>query len=152
MAEICRFAGEPDAAIAHCREALELDPNFLFAHINLAATYEQEQMYAEAVDETIWCMRSGGTSEAIVAEHRDAFAKSGWPGFCRTRIAHNPNAPLLQTISYLQLGEPDRAIAALQKGCERRDFFMIFAGVDPRLAPLRSDPRFVEIARTIGVS
>jgi len=151
MAQICYFAGEYDAAIAHCREALELDPSFPFAHGYLADAYAQKGMYPEAVEEIVRCLEASGASPAVVAAHRDAFAKSGWPGFCRARMKYSASSPVVVAVSYADLGDTERAIEQLRKGCDQRDFFLIFAAVEPRLAPLRSDPRFLEIARRVGV-
>jgi TolB-like protein/Tfp pilus assembly protein PilF len=150
MAQICYFAGEYDAAIAHCREALELDPSFAFAHHYLSAAYAQKGMHDEAVAEIVWSLESGGASPAVVAAHRDAYAAEGWRGIRRVGI-QPANPPTTNAIYYAALGETERAIEQLQRGFDERDFFLIYLAVEPELAPLRSDPRFVEIARRVGV-
>ncbi len=48
------------------------------------------------------------------------------------------------------LGEKDKAFAELNKAYENREFFMILLKVDPRLDPLRDDPRFQELLRKVG--
>jgi hypothetical protein len=40
------------------------------------------------------------------------------------------------------LGDHDAAFALLREGIEERDVWMVWLKVEPRLDPLRSDPRF----------
>ena len=49
------------------------------------------------------------------------------------------------------LREVDSAIARLQASAEERSPEILELGIDPRLAPLRDDPRFGELARRIGL-
>ena len=51
--------------------------------------------------------------------------------------------------AYAALGDKDRALEWPEKGIERRDF-MVFIKVDPKLDPLRSDPRFAALLRRMN--
>ncbi len=51
----------------------------------------------------------------------------------------------------MELGEKDKAFAELNKSYENREYFMILLKVDPRLDPLRSDPRFQDLLRRVGL-
>ena len=55
------------------------------------------------------------------------------------------------TLLYGYLGEMDHAFAWLEKCVESRDGGLIIMRVDPPFAPLRSDPRFEQVARRVGV-
>jgi DNA-binding winged helix-turn-helix (wHTH) protein/tetratricopeptide (TPR) repeat protein len=46
---------------------------------------------------------------------------------------------------HLALGERDAAITALERALQMRSGWLIYAGVDPRLDPLRSQPRFTKL-------
>jgi len=92
-----------------------------------------------------------GASPAVVAGIRKTYATSGWRGLCRARLAGGHEPPASLALLYAQVGDTEHAIEQLQKGYDERDFFLIFVGVDPILAELHSDPRFVEITRRIGV-
>ena len=51
----------------------------------------------------------------------------------------------------LGLGQTDRAFEWLDKACDERALHLVFLGVDPLFDSLRSDPRFVDLLRTIGL-
>ena len=59
-------------------------------------------------------------------------------------------APSL-AIAYAGLGERDQAFAWLEKGYEERAFQMQWLNVEPRWDSLRSDPRFKDLVRHIGL-
>jgi hypothetical protein len=52
---------------------------------------------------------------------------------------------------HAELGEKDKAFAALNKSYENREVLIAGLKVDPRLDPLRSDPRFAELMRKVGI-
>jgi hypothetical protein len=47
--------------------------------------------------------------------------------------------------SYIDLGEKENGFAWLDKAYDERDFFLIYLGVDPRRADIRTDPRFITL-------
>jgi hypothetical protein len=49
------------------------------------------------------------------------------------------------------LGEKDQAFEWLRKSCDERDPFVIWIKVDPTLDSLRSDPRFAQVLRDMGL-
>ena len=53
-------------------------------------------------------------------------------------------------IVYLNLGDKDEAFRWLEKGFRDRSACMPYTKVDPRLDPLRSDPRYADLVRRIG--
>jgi hypothetical protein len=53
---------------------------------------------------------------------------------------------------HLGLNETDQAFACLERAYEERSGFMAFIKVEPLLDPLRSDPRFADLERRIGLT
>jgi len=54
-------------------------------------------------------------------------------------------------IAYAALGDVDKAIANLEEAPGVMDQYLFLTGVDPRLDSLRSDPRFKELLRRLGL-
>jgi hypothetical protein len=56
------------------------------------------------------------------------------------------------TIAWLSalIGETEEAMTWLERAYEERDPLLVNAKTDPRLDPLRSDPRFQDLLRRIG--
>jgi hypothetical protein len=53
--------------------------------------------------------------------------------------------------SFTQLGEKDRAFEWLEKVYQEHSFWLPFLKVHPHLDPLRSDPRFADLVRRVGL-
>ena len=54
-------------------------------------------------------------------------------------------------IIYTGLGETDAALASLQKAYEERHDRLIYLNVEPIFDDIRSDPRFRDLLRPIGL-
>ena len=59
--------------------------------------------------------------------------------------------PYYSVVLYLALGEKDQALAWLEKAYDERSDFLVFLGQDPLFDNLRSDPRFADLARRVGL-
>jgi len=149
LGQIHYFAHEYDAAIGQCGKALEIDPDFLFAHQYLFAAYAQKGMYREALEEFLNAPSKAGYTPVTVTAFRNAYAESGWPGFLRARLQfwkqRRYNYPVHMAIVYAELGDKERAIEQLERAYDEGDFFLAFIKVEPMLDDLRSDPRFGEL-------
>jgi hypothetical protein len=53
---------------------------------------------------------------------------------------------------YADLGERERAFASLEKAYAAHDLQLQNLGTDPDLDPLRSDPRFADLMRRVGLT
>jgi hypothetical protein len=52
---------------------------------------------------------------------------------------------------YAGLGDNEQALAWLNKACDERSVWMTFLKVDPKFDPLRTDPRFQDLLRRVGL-
>jgi tetratricopeptide (TPR) repeat protein len=148
---------EPDEAMERVRIAIDLDPNFYFAHMIAAVIYKRKQMYPESIAESrlakelspnqTWSdvglvgtlVQTGKLDEARAI--RDEMLK-----LSKSRFVPPFNIALV----YNALGETDQALAWLEKGYEQRDPRMTFLKTDGRLKNLREDPRFQDLMRRVG--
>jgi TolB-like protein/DNA-binding winged helix-turn-helix (wHTH) protein len=155
--------GEYDRSIAVLERVVEANPDDAGAHWELSHVYEQKGMYAESVQELGKAMTLFGFPEVSVRLNR-SFATSGWTGTLRqwtkeleqliaTKQAYFPG--LLADV-FTQLGEKDQAFYWLDEGCRQHhlaiaDPILQFFKVEPSFAPLRSDPRYKDLLRRVGL-
>ncbi|HEX7296482.1 MAG TPA: hypothetical protein VF251_12055 [Pyrinomonadaceae bacterium] len=60
-------------------------------------------------------------------------------------------SPVELAVLYAGLDKKEEALAALQRAYAAHDLQMQFLGIDPFLDSLRSEPRFQEISRKVGL-
>jgi TolB-like protein/Flp pilus assembly protein TadD len=150
------FARRYDESIAQLKKTLELDANFAQGHSSLATAYHVKGRYAESVEELARSTELNGNSERA-ALMRESFTKGGWEGYLRMMVGEGAIADLASpsyfaAVCYVALGEKDKAFIELNKAHEKREYRLTFLKVDPRLDPLRSDSRFNELLRKVGLS
>ena len=118
------FKGEFPKAIAALQKARQLDAD---AFWNLAAL---GHAYAA----------SGNSAEArkVIEELKE---------LSKQRFVSPDNIGVI----YAALGDKDQAFAYLEKAYEIRSDSMVLLKVDPMLDSLRSDPRFADLVRRVGL-
>ena len=89
-----------------------------------------------------------------LSERGSGFLDAGdTPAFDRTmdRIAAKPYvSPYAMATIRAAQGDVDAAVALLQTAFEEGVAALPYVGIDPRLDPLRADPRFGDLLRRIG--
>jgi hypothetical protein len=76
---------------------------------------------------------------------RDAFANCGWTGYLRELLAQTEgNFPsLTRRASILtELGQKEEALATLEEGAAKGEWWLFSIKYDPAFDPLHGDPRF----------
>ena len=146
-----------DEAIQQYRKTLELDPNFPSAHFFLARAYEAKGMYDDAVKE--YSIYAGtGASADILAKATEVYKTSGWKAYLQFNLEQlvekSPERrfpAFLVAMFYAKAGRNDEAIQWLEKGYEERDFRMTKLSGTFEFDNMRSDPRFKELVRRVGL-
>jgi TolB-like protein/tetratricopeptide (TPR) repeat protein len=152
-----------DEAITQSRKAIEMEPNFPSAHLVLARSYEAKRHYSEAVEEFIKMIEvsgPGARSWGNPNEMHDAYANGGWNGYLRYFIAECRKSETTGgymraypvAVSFAELGEKDEAFAWLEKAYDERDYELTLLKVSPEMDNLRSDPRFTDLLRRVGLA
>ena len=67
------------------------------------------------------------------------------------RRAHEYVSPYDLALVYAGLGDKDKALDWLQRAYQERSSLLVFAPREPRLAPLRSEPRFAALMRDFAL-
>jgi TolB-like protein/Tfp pilus assembly protein PilF len=142
-----------DEAAAQFNKALELDPQLWGAYGRLSIISEITGKYQEAVELRAKAFEANGDTRGT-ARMRESFAKGGWIGFNRNMVGDQrpPNLPsYFLAVSFTALGEKDKAFEALNKSYEDHEISLVqLLNNDPRLDPLRDDPRFHDLMKRIG--
>jgi TolB-like protein/DNA-binding winged helix-turn-helix (wHTH) protein len=151
-----------DEAIEQFRKVLELEPNHLNAHSGLQRAYLLKGMYEPSIEEMKWKFLLFGADSkeaaARVSELRAAYRVSGPSGYWQKRLQWDKQGiktrtgnPYYVAIDYAELGGTNEAFSWLEQAYEQRISELTLLKVDPRLDPLRSDPRFGELLRRVGL-
>src|SRR5437588_6449100 len=147
-----------DEAIEQYRRTIEMDPNFPTTHAFLGRAYEARQMYDQAVTEYLKFPGPGGFSPEGLTKMKEAYGKAGWNGFVQARLtellarAKQDYVPeFILATWYARLGRKEEAFAWLEKAYQARDYRMTQFNVRNDLDSLRSDPRFAELVRKVGL-
>jgi len=154
----CFYARQYDQAIEHLRKTIELDPNFEQAHRYLGWAYQEKGMYQEAEKElqiSISLFNGSIEAHALIGS---VYALSGKRAEAlkviaelRERSHRRYISPFFIALIYVGLGEKDQAFEWIEKAYEDRSDLLTYLKVDPRLDSLRSDSRFIDVMRRIGL-
>jgi tetratricopeptide (TPR) repeat protein len=153
-----------EQAIEQLKKTIEMDQNFPRAHLHLAETYQRKGMFDEAILEfEKHSILTGMPPEEAAKETaalREAYKKSGANGYWRKQIEFyernrtlQPDfVPPLSVVAsfYAQLGEKEQAFAFLEKAYEQKEGDVIRLK-STNYDPIRSDPRFQDLMRRIGL-
>jgi hypothetical protein len=126
------------------------DPEYVDSRRWIARSLEQAGNHAQALEFLVRSLESSGDgSEAIL---RAAFESGGWPAVLRASLPRDQQQVNLESAGTLaQLGEEDQAFDVLERMVSARRVMITHMDSDPRLDPLRTDPRFELIARRVGL-
>jgi TolB-like protein/Flp pilus assembly protein TadD len=152
------FARRPDEAITQLRKTLELDPGFGVAHFTLGNAYELKGELDQAISEYQTAIALSGNLNGRIGSLGHAYALAGRKNDARQilkrlkELSRNGYvSPYHTALVYIGLDEKEEAFAWLEKAQHDRYWMMAFLKVDPRLDPLRSDLRFQDLLRGVGL-
>ena len=149
-----------DDAIVVCRKLAGEDQTFARAHKCLAQAYWGKRMFPDVIKEwTIFGQLSRDPNESEFATAlEEGFHSAGWKGALTRGIEVREgerktgysSAYGIATL-YADLGDKDQAFRWLDTAYQERDWLLESLGTDFLLDPIRSDPRFTELVRKVGL-
>ena len=156
LAELLLIAHLPDESIQQSRKTLEMDANFALAHNQMGQGYLEKHMFGEAVAEIQKAIQLSGGSPTFTANLARAYAASGQKAAAMEQLndlkkrsaSGDPHSSEIAMI-YAALGNSDQAMTWLDKSYEQR--FNPGILLRPGFDPLRSDSRFQDLVRRIGL-
>jgi serine/threonine protein kinase/Flp pilus assembly protein TadD len=155
LAQVYWMARESDRALEQANQAnkaIALDPSSSMAVASLAIAYEQKGDYKNAMAQFVRSVELRG-NHARAEELRKTFEKSGYNGYLRKQAADCDNISgdyECAASNYALLGDKNAAFAALEKAFATRSQ-MLLIKADPNLDNIRSDPRYADLLRRMGL-
>jgi serine/threonine protein kinase/Tfp pilus assembly protein PilF len=161
MGSIYYSAREYDKSIKHCKKAIELDPNFHWAHAVLGDAYIQKLLFKEAIEEKQKAVSVSGGSIEYITELAYAYGFAGNKAEALKILvelldrAKHEYVPLCRiAIIYISLGEMDEALKYLEKAFKEQDvsWHLLNIKVNPIFDSLRTEPRFIALLKKMNLA
>jgi len=157
-AEFCFWVRDYAQAVEYASQTLDLNPSFPRAHFVLGRVHEAEGRIADAIAEYQQAeVISSGDKSAL-----RAFQQGGAAGYhrwvLRSGITASPYAaasirerPFFRARAYARLGEFGEAIKYLEQAYAQRECLLVLLRAQEWWDPMRSDARFADLVRRVGI-
>jgi TolB-like protein/DNA-binding winged helix-turn-helix (wHTH) protein/Flp pilus assembly protein TadD len=160
-AEVVRtlyYARNYDQAIGQGQKAMQLDPNYARTHFWLGRVYSQKGMHKQAIAASQKVLEALPDSNLGLTEMAYSLAAAGRQTEARAILVRleerskNIFVPAYNfAVIHIALKEEEVAMRYMQQAYESRDWALLVLAVEPRLDPLRRDPRFQEILAKLNL-
>ncbi len=164
LGQIYYFNREYRKAEEYCRKALEVYPEFEFAHKYLFYIYLKTGEHDKAAEAIIAADKAHGAlvhqsaeyrkqAERREATYRKIYDEEGIRRFIERRIQGIQDGTACSVFSnyYAFLGEKEKALTCLEKSYEARSLLLAFVRADPIFDDLRAEPRYRELLRKMNL-
>jgi eukaryotic-like serine/threonine-protein kinase len=162
QAEAYFYDRQFDKAIEAEKKVIADNPNFPAAYGGLGFSYWSEHKYPQAIEAYRMSGRVADDKNFIevAAAMDEGFRSGGWPGALRRAIEvslaqRKANteyvAPYGIAQYYADLGDKDHAFEWLNTAYQEHDVFLFSIRTDFTMDSLRSDPRYAEMVRKVGL-
>lgn len=151
------LARDYDQTIEHCNKVIEMDPGFGLAYYYRGLAYEQKGLFDKAIADLETAKGSQARPTVLGAlGHAYAVAGNKTKAHAMLReleeLSRTRYFPGFQiALIYIGLGEKAEAFALIEKSYSERYPALIHFNVEPRLDPIRTDPRFKSLVQRIGL-
>ena len=157
LADALCIAHQYDESVQQSKKALALDPNFPVAHYELGQALAQKHLYDDAIAEFERAIELGGHSAVFDSNLAYVYAVTGRREEALKLISEledrpdgKPSADANVALIYVGIADDDQAMIWLNKAYEAR--FNPSILLRPAWDPLRSDARFKDLMRRIGLA
>ena len=147
-----------DDAVMQLARALELDPNFVSAHNWLSDTYLEKQMYAEAAAE-LEKTKPFKEDRVYIRQMAYLHARMGKRAEAQRELERALELSQGKEVSlgavalvYAALGDKEKTLAWLEKAYTAKSSFMTTLKFWSVFDPIRSDARFKDLVRRVGLN
>jgi DNA-binding winged helix-turn-helix (wHTH) protein/tetratricopeptide (TPR) repeat protein len=152
------YTGQYDRALDLINRKLETSSNSPLLHEWLGLVYEQQGRTGEAIEEFQKAISLSQGVDAL-GSLGHIYAVSGKLGDAENTLRkldelskqHRYVSPFQRAVIYAGLGKNDQALSELEKAYNERSMAPVRLRCDPRLNGLRSEPRFRDFVRRVGL-
>jgi serine/threonine-protein kinase len=153
---ILYFGHQYDEAIQVFQSVITLQPDYAAAHLILGDTYAAKGRYEEAIAEYQKYISLNGETTSTLCYLGCAYAKSGKRDEAlailnKLKTTKEYVSPAELAVLYVGLGDKEAALDALERSYRARDLQMQYLKVDPHYDALRSEARFQDLMRKVGL-
>jgi eukaryotic-like serine/threonine-protein kinase len=152
------YAGQLDQAHREALKLREMDPNFTRAFYELGLVLEQQGKLEEAITAFRDGLKSSPDNVFGLTALGHALAAAGKKSEAGRVIARLQElskqqyvSPYQTAVIYAGLNDRKKALDSLEKSREERFNWLPFLAVDPAFKRLRSEPRFIELVKSLGL-
>jgi serine/threonine-protein kinase len=150
------FQKRYDEALTELGQLSQADPKFALARWGLGLSYEQKGMGPEALAslEAATGLSSSLNIAASLAHAQAMFGQAARARAFLTTLEDRSRKSYVPSyyfvLVYAGLGDVNRAFEWLERAYQERSTVLAYLRIDPRLAPLKSDPRYTNLVRRLG--
>jgi tetratricopeptide (TPR) repeat protein len=157
LGHILFFARRFDESIKQLNRTIELDPNWYLAHALLCQAYDLKGQFGQAVSE---CQKARELNDDpwVLSYLAQAYGRSGRREEATKVLGQMHELAKQRYVpaygfgqAYAALGDKDQAFQWLERSLQDRAWDITFLKVDPSMDSLRSDPRFSDLVKRVGL-
>jgi serine/threonine-protein kinase len=150
--------GDMSSALDECKRMLELDPSFVAVYQTLCIIYSKQERLSEALAAAQKGVELSARSNATLALAGYVHGRTGRRDAAQAIIVELEKRYAIKeadgrdlAIVYTGLNEKDKAFEWLEKSYQDRSLFLAVLLLEPLFEPLRSDPRWQDLFRRVGL-
>jgi len=159
MAWHYQFARQYEQAVEQCWKTSELYPNSFWPAYFFGLAYEQQGQFDRAVEEFQIAVKLSGDvtfASAALGHLYGAIGKTVEARAVFDELTARVNRVYVPSYDLALvcagLGWKDQALGYLSQAYQERSGWMTYLNVDPRLNPLRNDPRFIDLLHRVRLT
>jgi len=156
---ILYFSRQYDRAIEQLHNVLQKDPNFGRAGGLIIYAYVEKGMFSQALAGAETSHRLYGEGPWYWSVLAYSYGRAGQLERARREVEklekmsqHEQVNPAIMLWAHLSVGDKEEALADLEKAYSEHFGILTTLKVEPAFDPLRSDPRFQDLLRRVGLA
>ena len=150
-------ARQYDLALEHLQKTLSMDQNFWLTHYYIGKAYVLKNQTAKGIEYMKEALRLSDSPD-VLAGLGYTYGISGNIEEAEKTLVEMDKLSSKRVVSpyhvamiYAGLGEKEKALELLKLSLEQRSVWLTYIKVDPFWDNLRSDPRFIELVKKVGL-